>query len=88
MHQATLDPLAARRPDGNLLMWSEQPTGAHIVPGGASGKTLTIERSELKLTPGAQSTSAELRLRVRASQGQRHRIGLPEPAELESPADG
>ncbi|MEZ5653075.1 MAG: hypothetical protein R3E87_21280 [Burkholderiaceae bacterium] len=53
-------------------------------PGGASGKTLTIERSALTLTPGAQRTSAELRLRVRASQGQRHRIGLPEQAELES----
>ena len=23
-HQATLDPLAARRPDGGLFMWSEQ----------------------------------------------------------------
>lgn len=26
-HQATLDPLAARRPDGGLYMWSEQPEG-------------------------------------------------------------
>ena len=30
-HQATLDPLAARRPDGDLFMWSEQP------PAGTSG---------------------------------------------------
>jgi Fe-S-cluster-containing dehydrogenase component/formate-dependent nitrite reductase membrane component NrfD len=26
-HQATLDPLAARRPDNDLYMWSEQPEG-------------------------------------------------------------
>ncbi|MDT7543245.1 MAG: hypothetical protein QOE33_3149 [Acidobacteriota bacterium] len=33
-HQATLDPLAARRPDGNLFMWSEQPQGPDIVNSG------------------------------------------------------
>jgi Fe-S-cluster-containing dehydrogenase component/formate-dependent nitrite reductase membrane component NrfD len=33
-HQATLDPLAARRPDGDLLMWSEQKTGADVVNSG------------------------------------------------------
>jgi len=32
--QATLDPLAARRPDGGLLMWSEQRTGGQHVVGG------------------------------------------------------
>jgi Fe-S-cluster-containing dehydrogenase component/formate-dependent nitrite reductase membrane component NrfD len=32
--QATLDPLAARRPDGGLFMWSEQQSGAdHVVSG-------------------------------------------------------
>jgi Fe-S-cluster-containing dehydrogenase component/formate-dependent nitrite reductase membrane component NrfD len=30
-HQATLDPLAARRPDGGLFMWSEQAAGPHLV---------------------------------------------------------
>ena len=33
-HQATLDPLAARRPPGGLLMWSEQPDVPHGVPAG------------------------------------------------------
>jgi Fe-S-cluster-containing dehydrogenase component/formate-dependent nitrite reductase membrane component NrfD len=33
-HQATLDPLAARRPDGRLFMWSEQGSGPHDVPAG------------------------------------------------------
>lgn len=34
-HQATLDPLAARRPDGELFMWSEQKTGADVVNSGS-----------------------------------------------------
>ncbi|MDQ3906813.1 MAG: polysulfide reductase NrfD, partial [Acidobacteriota bacterium] len=33
-HQATLDPLAARRPDGGLFMWSEQPASAGIINSG------------------------------------------------------
>ena len=33
-HQATLDPLAARRPEGGLFMWSEQQEGSeHVVSG-------------------------------------------------------
>jgi formate-dependent nitrite reductase membrane component NrfD/ferredoxin len=33
-HQATLDPLAARRPDGGLFMWSEQlESSEHVVAG-------------------------------------------------------
>ena len=35
--QATLDPLAARRPDGGIFMWSEQGDGKHQVPSGHSG---------------------------------------------------
>lgn len=34
-HQATLDPLAARRPEGGLFMWSEQQTGADLVVSGS-----------------------------------------------------
>jgi formate-dependent nitrite reductase membrane component NrfD/ferredoxin len=33
-HQATLDPLAARRPEGGLFMWSEQQEGAGMVVSG------------------------------------------------------
>lgn len=33
-HQATLDPLAARRPEGGLFMWSEQQTGPEFVVSG------------------------------------------------------
>jgi formate-dependent nitrite reductase membrane component NrfD/ferredoxin len=33
-HQATLDPLAARRPEGGLFMWSEQQEGPDFVTSG------------------------------------------------------
>jgi ferredoxin/formate-dependent nitrite reductase membrane component NrfD len=33
-HQATLDPLAARRPQGGLFLWGEQRTGGQHVVGG------------------------------------------------------
>ena len=33
-HQATLDPLAARRPEGGLFMWSEQQAGTEFVVSG------------------------------------------------------
>ena len=33
-HAATLDPLAARRPDGGIFMWSEQATGNNVVNSG------------------------------------------------------
>jgi Fe-S-cluster-containing dehydrogenase component/formate-dependent nitrite reductase membrane component NrfD len=32
--QATLDPLAARAPDGDTFAWAEKPVGAHVIPGG------------------------------------------------------
>lgn len=33
--QATLDPLAAERPEGGIFMWSEQASGAHTINSGA-----------------------------------------------------
>ncbi len=33
-HQATLDPLAAARPEGSLFAWAEQLAGHDVVPGG------------------------------------------------------
>ena len=36
-HYATLDPLAARRPDGGLFMWSEQGNGGQTVTSGHPG---------------------------------------------------
>jgi Fe-S-cluster-containing dehydrogenase component/formate-dependent nitrite reductase membrane component NrfD len=36
-HQATLDPIAARRPPGGLYLWSEQPAGPQQVGSGHPG---------------------------------------------------
>ncbi len=36
-HQVTLDPIAAKRPDGGLFMWSEQLTGAQRIVSGHPG---------------------------------------------------
>jgi len=44
--QATLDPLAARRPAGGTFMWSEIPSGAQVVtsgyPGGANSSAAAL----------------------------------------------
>ena len=47
-HQATLDPLAARRPDGGIFMWSEQ-TGAdaHDVVSGHPGQANNVAAAML-----------------------------------------
>ncbi len=37
-HQATLDPLAARRPDGGLYAWNEQPSGPGEIGSGHPGR--------------------------------------------------
>ena len=37
-HQATLDPLAAQRPEGGLFMWSEQGNVSHQVTSGHPGR--------------------------------------------------
>ncbi|MGZ4431382.1 MAG: 4Fe-4S dicluster domain-containing protein, partial [Gaiellales bacterium] len=37
-HQATLDPLAARRPEGGLFMWSEQGSGPQQVGSGTPSR--------------------------------------------------
>lgn len=52
-HQATLDPLAARRPEGGLFQWSEQQTGGHHVVSGHPGETKGSD-------PGANSSAAAL----------------------------
>jgi formate-dependent nitrite reductase membrane component NrfD/ferredoxin len=46
-HQATLDPLAARRPDAGLFMWSEQPRGADLVPSGHPAERATSSAEAL-----------------------------------------
>jgi hypothetical protein len=52
-------------------------------PPGTAGQTLTIDSSELALTPGIRSTAATLTVGLRSSRGGQHTIALPEGAELE-----
>jgi hypothetical protein len=51
-------------------------------PRGAGGATLTIDAAVLSLRPGERAADAELGLELRASQGGRHTVTLPEGAEL------
>jgi hypothetical protein len=53
-------------------------------PRGIEGQTLTVDRSQLLLTPGKRATAAELTFTLRSSQGQQHGITLPDGAQLES----
>jgi Fe-S-cluster-containing dehydrogenase component/formate-dependent nitrite reductase membrane component NrfD len=47
-HQATLDPLAARRPDGGIFMWSEQGEGLkHEVVSGHPGQANNVAAAML-----------------------------------------
>ena len=51
-------------------------------PAGVPGPTLTLDRSRYELAPGRRASEASLALTLRSSQGGRHRIQLPEGAEL------
>jgi hypothetical protein len=51
-------------------------------PAGVLGPTLTLDRSAYVLSPGRRASEATLSLTLRSSQGGRHRIQLPDAAEL------
>ncbi|WP_455220344.1 hypothetical protein [Kaarinaea lacus] len=53
-------------------------------PPGVSGKSLTIDRSNLLTNPGSRVTESTLSFTVRSSQGAQHTIMLPTDANLGS----
>ena len=53
-------------------------------PAGIDGRTLTIDRSALDVTPGLRASDFALALSFRASRGAQHALTLPEGAELQS----
>ncbi|HEV8701599.1 MAG TPA: hypothetical protein VGV60_10055 [Candidatus Polarisedimenticolia bacterium] len=55
-----------------------------IRPGGLPGQTLTIDTTDLTISPGLRATDASLNLTVRSSRGEQHVLTLPEVAELQS----
>ncbi len=56
-HQATLDPIAARRPAGDTYMWSQVPKGPQLI---ASGHPGGRRRPGGPITPHANSSAAAL----------------------------
>ena len=51
-------------------------------PEGVEGQTLTIDKSQLNILPGARSMESTLDFTLRSSQGMQHTVSLPEQAEL------
>lgn len=51
-------------------------------PGAVPGQTLTIDQSQLTLSPGVRATDATLSLSVRSSRGTQHVVTLPEGSDL------
>lgn len=55
-------------------------------PEGTEGNTVTIDRSELRVSPGKRATDATLEMIVRSSQGGRLPVTLPVDAQLQAVA--
>lgn len=51
-------------------------------PKGVPGQSLTIDRTEMTVSPGLRATDVSLSLGARASRGGQHPVTLPEGAEL------
>lgn len=64
--------------------WPDEKVSIAISrPEGITGRTLTIDHSELKLSPGQRTTDATLTMRVRSSRGGQHVITLPDTAQVQ-----
>ena len=70
-----------------LREWRPWPGERVVVrvtrPEGVEGPTLTVDGSQLAVSPGLRASHASLELRLRSSQGGQHAIQLPEGAVLE-----
>lgn len=60
----------------------EEATIAVVRPEGLPGQVLTVDRSDLVVTPGFRATDAALTLRLRSSRGVEHAVTLPDRAQL------
>lgn len=60
----------------------EQVTLEITRPAGVEGRTLTIDSTQLTVTPGRRATDVDLDIDLRSSQGGQHTIVLPEAAQL------
>ena len=74
---ASAPPLREWRP------WPGESVDLEVVrPEGVPGQTLTIDESELEVSPGLRSTDVSLTLALRSSRGVQHAVTLPDGAEL------
>jgi len=65
--------------------WPGETAGIRLSrPAGVPGRTLTIDRSELRLMPGQRASDGVLSFTARSSQGGRHKLSLPVGAALQS----
>ena len=55
-------------------------------PQAVSGRTITVDRSALALTPGQRFSRATLTLDIRSSKGGHHQIEIPQQANLQTVA--
>ena len=62
----------------------EEASVALIRPDGVPGQTLTIDQSQIDVTPGLRAADVTLSFSVRSSRGAQHTITLPPDAQLES----
>lgn len=51
-------------------------------PLGVEGRTLTIDRSEMKVSPGKRATDTKLSFTIRSSQAGQHTVTLPDGVKL------
>ncbi len=78
-----------QNPDGRWLPewrpWSGESVRLHITrPEGVEGQTLTIDNSQISVSPGERATDVEMKISVRSSQGGQHTIKIPTLARLQS----
>jgi hypothetical protein len=65
--------------------WPGEGVNVDVVrPGGVHGQTLTIDQSELKVSPGLRATDVTLTANLRSSRGGQHVFTLPDDAQLQS----
>jgi hypothetical protein len=53
-------------------------------PSGVEGQTMTIQRSELDISPGKRVSDCRLKLTIQSSRGGQHSIRLPDDAQVQS----
>jgi hypothetical protein len=65
--------------------WPGEQVSIDVVrPEAIAGRTITIDRAQLALTPGQRFSRVELSLGIRSSRGAHHQIELPAQASLQA----